>query len=324
MAFQPFSRGLRIAAAVIGLLAAVGLFTPASAAFPDKPITILVGYGPGGMTDVSSRVLAETLKKELGVDVIIENKPGAGGTLAWQALLKQPADGYTLVSFGSSAYVTSILLNRKVDLKHFDVLGSYMPQQRVLFARKNLPFKTLDGLVKYAKKTPVTFAGGGSYWAERVVQAMGKQFHLKLRIVPFRSGAAGSAAILGGHVDIAETGVGTSAWLAATQQGKLNILAVLSPGNLDAVGRPGVKSIADIGAKHLIQMYYGYAVRAGTPAKREKILSAALKKAVEAPKTKKMFSARDLIPAWIPGPKYEKLLSGLTTKAKDLKTYLGK
>jgi tripartite-type tricarboxylate transporter receptor subunit TctC len=322
--FPKLKRFSLAAGFAVAAISAAVTASPVQAAFPDKPITILVGYGAGGMTDVSTRILAEKLEKILGVDIIVENKPGAGGTIAWAELLKRPSDGYTFVSFGSSAYVTAVMLERDIKLDDFAPIGSFMKQQRVLFARKDMPFKTLEEMVDYAKKTPVTFADGGAYWAARVVEAMSKQFDLKMRLVPFRSGSEGSAAILGGHVATAETGVGTGAWLGATKENKLNILATLSPGNLDEVGQPGIKSISDIGAKYLAQLYYGYAAKAGTPADRVKVLADAVEKALSDPDAVKKFQSRDLIPEWIPGDSYMKTLNGFTTEAKELKVYLGK
>lgn len=295
---------------------------PAAAEYPDKPITIVIGYGPGGMTDVSTRILAERLEKILGVDVLIEHKPGAGGVLAWQSLQERAADGYTIVDFGSSAYVTAIMLDREIGLDDFTPLGSIMVQQRVLFGRKDMPFKTMEELIAYAKDNPVTFADGGAFWASRVIEAMAKQMDLKFRLVPFKSGAEGSAAILGGHVATAETGVGTGAWMGATREGKLNVLGVLSPGNLDDVGQPGVRNIGDVGAKYLVQMYYGYAVKKGTDPEQVKVLTAAIEQALTDEATEKKFRDRDLIPEWIPGDEYLTLLNGLTGEAKELKAYL--
>ncbi len=323
MAITRFRRLLGAMAFTVAGLAAALNTAPVQAAFPEKPITILIGYGPGGMTDVSTRILAEKMEKILGVDVLVENKPGAGGTLAWASLLERPADGYTMTSFGSSAYVTAVMLDRKIGLKDFSPIGRFMVQQRVLFSRKDMPFKTLEEMMTYAKDKPVTFADGGAFWAARTVEAFAKQFDLKIRLVPFRSGAEGSAAILGGHVATAETGVGTGAWLGATRKGTLNILGVLSPGNLDEVGQPGVKSISEVGAKHLAEMTYGYAAKAGTPADRLKILADAVEKALADPDTHKKFKARDLIPGWSPGGEYMTYLDGLTTEAKALKAYLG-
>lgn len=309
-------------AIALTLLLTFTLPVPASAEFPERPITILVGYGPGGMTDVTTRLLAERLENILGVSVIVENRPGAGGTLAWSALLDRPADGYTIVDFGSSAYVTAIMLGREIGLDDFTPLGSIMEQQRVLFSRNEMPFDTLEGFIEYARETPVTFADGGAFWASRVVEAMNKQFDLNIRLVPFRSGAEGSAAILGGHVSTAETGVGTGAWLGATREGTLNILGVLSPGNLDEVGQPGIQSVTDVGAKYAVQMYYGYAVKAGTPEDRVTRLTAAIEEALAAPGVTEGFRSRDLIPHWVAADDYRAMLDALTHEAHELKAYL--
>ncbi|MGD9866497.1 MAG: tripartite tricarboxylate transporter substrate binding protein [Hyphomicrobiales bacterium] len=306
-------------------LAAAVLFTaaaPAAAKFPEKPITIIVGYGAGGMTDVSSRILAEKLEKILGVNVIVENKPGAGGTLAWTATLDREADGYTITSFATHDYVASVMLDRKISLDDFTAIGSIMPQQRVLFATNSMPFDTMEGMIEYTKKTPVTFADGGLYWASRVVEAFAKKNDLKIRLVPFKSGAEGSAALLGGHVSIGETGVGTGAWLGATRKGTLKILGILSPGDLERVGQKGVRSIGTVGADYLTKVYYGYAVKAGTPADRVAIISDAIEKALKDPDVAAKFKERDLIPEWIPPGSYKETLLSLTDEAQKLKAYL--
>lgn len=312
-----FSLALAFGAAVI----CAGL-APAAAKFPEKPITIIVGYGAGGMTDVSSRILAEKLEKILGVSVIVENKPGAGGTLAWSATLDRDADGYTITSFGSQDYVAAVMLDRKISLDDFATIGSIMPQQRVLFATPSMPFDTMEGMMEYTRKTPVTFADGGLYWASRVVEALAKKNDLKIRLVPFKSGAEGSAALLGGHVSIGETGVGTGAWLGATRKGTLKILGTLSPGTLDEVGQKDVRSISTIGADYLTQVYYGYAMKAGTPPEHVEVIASAIEKALKDPDVIKKFKERDLIPLWMDPKKYTETLVGLTAEARDLKKYL--
>src|SRR6056297_437421 len=303
---------------VLGLAAP----TPAQAEFPERPITILVAYGPGGMTDVTTRILSQKLEEILGVDILVENRPGAGGTLAWGTLLEQPADGYTVVSFGTSEYVTTIMLEREYTIDDFTVLGSYMPQQRVLFARPEMPFSDIDGLIEYARDNPVTFADGGLYWASRVMEAFAKQNDLQVRLVPFRSGAEGSAAILGGHVSIAETGVGTGAWLGATREGSLNIIGVFSPGGLDDVGQPGHESISAADAEFLTDVYYGYAMKAGTDPEIIATLSTAFEEALADPDVRASFRERDLIPQWVPPEEYAEIMQSLESEAEALKAYL--
>jgi tripartite-type tricarboxylate transporter receptor subunit TctC len=295
---------------------------PACAAdFPTKPISLIVGFGPGGMTDVCSRLFAEKMEKFLGQKVIVENKPGAGGYTALISVLNGSADGYTFVSCSTSTASATSLLGRPLASEKLGLIGSFMPQERVLFARKDVPFRTFEALVEYAKETPVTFAGGGSIWAARVVEAMAKELDLKIRIVPFRSGAEGSAAIIGGHVTLAETGVGTGAWQSALKGG-LNIIAVLTDGDLKEFGFPEVKSIKDYGVTHFARIYFGYALPAGVPEERRQKLEDALKFAVEDPEVISKMKELDLKPRFLPAKAYRPIIEAVFKEAAELANYL--
>ncbi len=297
---------------------------PAGAAgFPDKPINLIVGFGPGGMTDVCSRLFADKMEKFLGQKVIVENKPGAGGYKALKSVLDGPADGYTFVSCSTSTAAGTQLLHRPIAGEKIGLLGSFMPQERVLFSRKEAPFRTFDELIKYSKKTPVTFAGGGSIWAARVVEAMAKELKLKIRIVPFRSGSEGSAAILGGHVTMAETGVGTGAWQSALKGG-LNVVAVLTDGDLKEFGFPEVKSIKDYGVTYFARMYFGFALPVGVPEERRQRLEDALKHAVEHPDVVKKMKELDLKPQFLSAKDYRPIINAVLKEAAELAAYLKK
>lgn len=310
-------------AGLLGLGLAAGAATGAHAqdAYPSEPITVLVGFGAGGMTDVSSRIIAEKLEANLGVRVLVENRPGAGGLLALDEALELPADGYTFVSFLSDGPFTSVFQDRPVDLDDWAILGGFMPQERVLFARTDAPFETVEELVAYAKDTPVTFADGGAFWSARVMEAFAKKNELNIRLVPFRSGAEGSAAILGGHVTLAETGVGTSAWQAGRSDG-LKIMATLTPGGLDAFDMPDVPTFEELGADYVVKLQYGYAMRGDTPPERVEALAAALQAVVEDPEVQARLRELDLTPRWMPGDAYQELMVGVMGDAAELKAYL--
>jgi tripartite-type tricarboxylate transporter receptor subunit TctC len=315
-------RALGVVGGVAGLLG--GLWSiPEVAAFPDKPVTMVVGFGAGGMTDVSSRLLAQKLEKTLGVNVVVENKPGAGGVLAINSVGQMPADGYTIVSMLTDGPFTSTYQGKPIDFSKWAVVGGYMPQERVVFAHKSAPFNTFEEMVAFAKSNPVTFADGGAFWSSRVVEAFGKKHGLQLRLVPFRSGAEGSAAILGGHVMIAETGVGTSAWKAA-KKGDLKILATLSPGGLKPFGMADVPTLDKLGADYVVRIFYGYAVSAATPPDRIEKLRASFKAAVEDPEMQEKLKALDLTPMWIEPKEYEATLRSVTDDANKLRAYLAK
>src|SRR5690606_32755952 len=213
---------------ICAAILAIGTGVAASAQdYPSKPIKLVVGFGAGGMTDTSSRMIAEELDKKLGTRIVVQNQPGVGGLLALDAVKREAADGYTIVTFLSDSPFTAAYQGKSLNFDDWTMLGGYMPQEGVRFGRQANPFHSLDELISYAKKNNVTFADGGSFSSARVMEAFAKQNGLKMRLVPFKSGAEGSAAILGGHVMLAETGVGTPAWTSSKDKG-LKILATLT------------------------------------------------------------------------------------------------
>ena len=309
----------------LAVVLAVGLWGTASFAddFPSKPINIWLGSGSGGMTDLSTRILADKMEKILGVRVLVENRPGGGGSIAQSAMLNAPHDGYVMTDFSTNHAAAAVLLNTGIKLADLAPLGSYMPQERVLFGSTSAPFSDMEGLIKYAKDKPVTFANAG-VWPSKVVQGFAKQKGLQLRVVPFNSGGAASAALLGGHVMIAETGVGTALWSAARGSNKVNMLTTLSNRDkgLASLGFPDVPNLAQFGADNVVNYYYGFTVPADVPPDRIQILSNALKQALADPDVIKRFKSVDLTPEWMAPSDYEALLQKVHASAENLKALL--
>jgi tripartite-type tricarboxylate transporter receptor subunit TctC len=142
-------------------------------------------------------------------------------------------------------------------------------------------------------------------------------------VVAQRSGQAGSNEVMGGHVTMAETGTGTAAWSAA-KNGDLTIIATLTPGGLAAFGMPDVPTFQKLGADFVPRMYYGYAVRAGTPAERIAKLRAAFKQAVEDPEIRAQMTRIDLTPMWIDPAAYSETLRQVADDGVKLREYLKK
>jgi tripartite-type tricarboxylate transporter receptor subunit TctC len=307
----------------IGVAAAFHSGTASAQKYPDGRITMVVGFGAGGMTDVSSRILANKLEKLLKTTIIVENRAGAGGTLAIKSVGQAEADGYTMVSFLTDSPFTGAYQDRPIDLSDWAIIGGYMPQERVLFAAKNAPFNTAQEMIEYAKKTPITMSDGGSFWSARVMEAFAKKHGLQIAVVAQRSGQAGSNEVMGGHVTMAETGTGTPAWSAA-KSGELKILATLSPGGLAKFGMPNIPTLDKLGADFVPRMFYGYAVRAKTPPDRIAKLREAFKQAVEDPEVQAQLTRIDLTPRWIDPKTYEETLRNVAQDGVKLKAYLKK
>ncbi|KAG1248709.1 hypothetical protein G6F65_019473 [Rhizopus arrhizus] len=186
---------------------ALALLTPlaATAAYPDKPVKIIVSNPPGGPVDVMLRVLASKLGAAWGQPVVVENRPGASGIISTSALVKSAPDGYTLVIAGSAAAVNQTLYkNVTFDLtKDFApvALGAKVPN--ILVVNPQVPVKSVQELVEYAKKNPgkLAFASSGSGTS---IHMAGELFKMKAGIdvlhVPYKGSAPAMTDLIGGQV----------------------------------------------------------------------------------------------------------------------------
>ena len=158
-------RGLALSLTALGLIWGLGAVSPllaAGDAWPTKPVTIVVGFTPGGMADVSTRIVADKLQAVLGQPVVIQNKGGAGGMLGIQAVAAAKPDGYT--AYGGSVSqplaISPFSKKKDVTLDEFEVVGGFLPHERALFIQSDAPYKTWEEFVDYVKKNPDTVSIG--------------------------------------------------------------------------------------------------------------------------------------------------------------------
>lgn len=303
---------------------AILILTPALAQddFPSEPIRLIIPYGAGGMTDTSGRILATALGAELGQRVDVVNQPGAGGYLGMSEAMRADPDGHTIVAVTTDIFANTVLLERdEFSMDDVSLVGSFMPQQRPLYANPDAPWDGFDGFLEYARENQVTFADGGALWAGNIVRALAKQEDLQITIIPFDSGAAGSAALLGGHVDIGETGVGTPAWQAA-KNGDLDFLTLLTDGDLEPFGFPEVQNVAELGGEHVMRMYYGLAVPGDVPDEIRQTWETALENVLNDPAVVERLEALDLTPVFMPADEYASIIDAVLVEAADLKAFL--
>ena len=231
-----------------------------AAEWPTKPLTLIVPWAPGGMTDISSRMLVEKFKDKLGQPVMVNNQGGAGGMTGMRAVLASAPDGYTFGSGAiSSAFSAPFLLKADpFDLDKVGYIGGlFLPGKRTVFTSPDKPYKTWVEFVEYAKKNPVKISAGsgGSQAGMDGFKAAAKKADLKLNFVMFKSGGEASTALLGGHVDVCEVGSGTPAYQAG-RQGKLVPLLGLSEKpdvhfpNLTGVSGFGLSFRRDVRLRH--------------------------------------------------------------------------
>ncbi len=313
--------------ALIGLVlicSAVFLEGPARGSeWPTKPITVIVGVAPGGMSDVSTRLIVERFKDKLGQPVMVSNQGGAGGITGLRALLSAPPDGYTFQSGAlSSAMVAPFLLNAQpFDLNRFAFIGGYCVQARIVWARPNLPYKTWPEFVEYAKKNPgkISAGSGGSQLGMDVLKSIAKKEGLKINFVMFKSGGEASTAILGDHVDVCETGTGTPAYQAA-RQGKLIPLICLSP--VPDPHFPGLKGVLDLGYPFSMTSDYGMALRKEVPEPIRARLEKALRETLEDKGVQTTMFTMGFPPRFSSGKEYEAMVRKTVTDVPKLSAYV--
>lgn len=315
-------RGIFSLMAVLLLWSYWGGSSSAAEPYPGKPITFVVPWGPGGMTDVTGRLFAEKFKAELGQPVLVVNKPGASGILGLKYALSQKADGYTVVV----APVTEALASpyfqgvEPFDIKDLSFVGSYMPQERVLFTTPDKPYKTSQEFIEYAKKHPgeISVGSGGAQWALEVIKSIAVKEGLKMKYVMFKSGGEASTAILGKHVDVVETGTGTPAFQAA-REGKLTLLVDL--GSETVPFFPQAKNLKQLGYPFSTVVEYGLTVRAGTPEHIRKKLEDTLRKVLNDPDVKEKLTNMGLTPRFVDGKGYEKIVTEAARSVPELIKY---
>ncbi|KAB2901919.1 MAG: tripartite tricarboxylate transporter substrate binding protein [Burkholderiaceae bacterium] len=203
----------------------------AHAAFPERPITIVVPYAPGGAADAVARVLATRLGARLGASVIVDNKAGASGTIGASYVAKAPADGYTML-YDATPYSINPHLFPKMPYAAnvLQPLSLVLLAPNVLIVKADSPLKNINDLVARAKAAPgqLNFASGGSGTVQRLAaELMRQQLRLDMVHVPYKSGGPAITDVMAGQVDFMFGTV--AATYPHVSGGKLRALAVSAP-----------------------------------------------------------------------------------------------
>ncbi len=190
--------------------AAVAIMAMAASAqaqdFPNKPITLMHGFGAGGNADTMARILGEAMGKGLGQRVIVEPRPGASGVLASEMLTRATPDGYTLLMMTAAHATTANLSKIKYDpVNDFAMLSTIAFFPYVVAVRKEHPFQNLTDLIAAAKANPgtVTYTSVGAGSVPHLTgELMASQANVKMTHIPYRGGTAPTTDVLGGRVDV--------------------------------------------------------------------------------------------------------------------------
>ncbi|ANN77347.1 Bug family tripartite tricarboxylate transporter substrate binding protein [Bordetella flabilis] len=276
------------------LALAAGLFAggilPAQAAYPDKPVTVIVPFVPGGSSDITARSVLPGLNKILGQTFVVENKPGANGAIGAQALARAPADGYTMMVGSIGTFSINQALYKDLSYnpsKDFRYLTMAVRNPNVLVASPNFPANSVEELVAYAKKNPgaVSYASSGTGSSDHLSAVLFRQKTDTTGVdVPYRGGAAAISDLLGNQVNVSFQNLG--AVLTHIKAGKLKALATTGDARIPDL--PNVPTIGETGIKDMVvYSWQGFAVPAATPADIVGKLSDALRKTLRDPAVEK-------------------------------------
>jgi len=251
--------------------------------FPNRPVTVIVPYSAGGSTDIVLRVLAETTAKHLGKPVMVEAKPGGGGTIgpATMAATAKP-DGYTISQIPMSVLRMPHVMKAPWDpLKDFTYILNLSGYTYGIVVKKDAPWKTMQELVSYAKANPgkVTYCTPGVGVLQHVtMEKIARKAGIKWIHVPSKGGIDVITAVMGGHVMV---GAETTGWAPQVESGDLRLLCIWTAERSNKW--PDVPTLKELGYDIVASSPFGLAGPKGMDPKVVKILHDAFKKGMEDP-----------------------------------------
>jgi tripartite-type tricarboxylate transporter receptor subunit TctC len=263
---------------LLALLAA--LLCAASAwgqGYPSKPIRLIVGYPPGGSGDFTTRLIADELARDLGATVIVENKAGAGGSIASEFVAKSAPDGYTLLNQGNHAIAKNLYKNLGYDQKDFVPISRVAVGTTILVVNNDTPFKNLQDLVTYAKANPgklFNAAAGFGSAPHLAAAAFEAAAGIRFTTVQFKGGGPASQSLLAGDTQVMfATSPTVTGFIKA---GRMRPLVVSMRKASPSI--PGIPGSEEAGVPFESTFWFGLYAPAGTPMEVVRRLHAAAAK----------------------------------------------
>lgn len=288
----------RLAGALLALTCALGISHAAAAEdFPSKPIRMIVPVPPGGTGDLVSRLMATAASKDLGQQIVVDNRPGATGNIGTALAVKAPADGYTifLCSIGNCAVNSSLYANPGFDL--FKDVGPVIlvgSSINIFTAGKNTGINSVSDLLAKAKAGHVSFGSSGVGASNHLGgELLKKMTGVSMTHVPYKGSGPAITDLLGGQIDVFFDN--EPSILPFVKSGRVTPLAVT--GKQRSANLPDVKTMEELGFKgFVIEPWYAIGAPAGLPEPVLKRLNAAFNKALQDPAVRKQMLDAGITP----------------------------
>jgi len=282
---------VRIISALLVLL--LGCTAAAAQTYPNKPIRLVVGFAPGGAADIISRAIGDPLGRALGQGIIIDNKPGAGSSIAVEFVARSSPDGYTILVASQSGMIVNPVINKNISYnteRDFATISKITSSPLVVAVNPALPVHSVRELIAAAKKAPgkLNFASSGNGSVPHLAAVLfGALTGVEMVHVPYKSGGQSVQSVLAGDTQV--TFATSPSVLPLVQAGRLRALAVTSRERTPLV--PGLPGMEEAGlANYDMSVWYGFFAPAATPGDVIKRLFDATTLALQSPNLKQVLA----------------------------------
>ena len=302
------------------MLPSAVLAQPVAISYPTKPIRLVVPFPAGGATDIFARTLSQKLAEKLGSTVVVENKPGAGGTLGSDLVAKSPADGYTLLLATSSTHSIGPNLNPKMPydaVRDFTPIGQVGNAPSIMLVPNSSPAKTIQEWIDYAKKNPgrLNYASSGNGTIVQLTAELFKsQAGLYVVHIPYKGTALAMPDLISGKIDVLFDSLPTG--LPHVKEGRLRALGVTSAQRTSMA--PGLPAIAEVLPGYESNTWFGLFGPAGVRPEIVNRVNAAALQALADPEVKDKLLRLGIEPIGTSPMQFATMLSAESAKWKKI------